>query len=39
VMRDPGQVLPGERIVTLVQRGRIVSRVEETVVEPPGGEL
>jgi exodeoxyribonuclease VII large subunit len=29
VVRGPDQVRPGERIVTQVQRGRIVSRVEE----------
>jgi exodeoxyribonuclease VII large subunit len=28
VVRGPGQVAPGERIVTQVQQGRIVSRVE-----------
>jgi exodeoxyribonuclease VII large subunit len=30
VVRDPGQVQPGDRLVTLVQHGRIVSRVEQT---------
>jgi exodeoxyribonuclease VII large subunit len=29
VLRQPGQVQPGERIVTLLQHGRVVSRVEE----------
>jgi hypothetical protein len=28
VVRGPEQVRPGERIVTQVERGRIVSRVE-----------
>src|SRR5205085_2655261 len=30
VVREAGQVQPGERLVTIVHRGRIVSRVEET---------
>ena len=29
VVRGPDQVRPGERLVTIVERGRIVSRVEE----------
>jgi exodeoxyribonuclease VII large subunit len=29
VVRTPGQVRPGERLLTLVQHGRIISRVEE----------
>jgi exodeoxyribonuclease VII large subunit len=35
VVRDPGQVRPGDRIETLVQFGRIVSRVEEAGAAPP----
>jgi exodeoxyribonuclease VII large subunit len=34
VVRDPSQVLPGDRLLTLVQHGRIVSRVEDAVVPP-----
>ncbi len=30
VVRTPGQVRPGDRLLTLVQHGRIISRVEET---------
>ena len=31
VVRDPAQVVPGDRLVTHVQHGRIVSRVEQTL--------
>jgi exodeoxyribonuclease VII large subunit len=31
VVRTPEQVRPGDRLVTLLQQGRIVSRVEETL--------
>jgi exodeoxyribonuclease VII large subunit len=34
VVRSPDQVRPGERLLTLVQHGRIVSRVEEVEVTP-----
>jgi exodeoxyribonuclease VII large subunit len=34
VIRDPGQVRPGERLLTLVQHGRILSRVEEAQAAP-----
>ena len=30
VVRDAKQVVVGERLVTMVQRGHVVSRVEET---------
>jgi exodeoxyribonuclease VII large subunit len=30
VVRTPVQVRPGDRLLTLVEHGRIVSRVEET---------
>jgi exodeoxyribonuclease VII large subunit len=35
VVRSPDQVRPGDRLVTLVQHGRITSRVEETGPVPP----
>jgi exodeoxyribonuclease VII large subunit len=35
VVRSPAQVRPGERLVTLVQQGRIISRVEEAEITPP----
>jgi exodeoxyribonuclease VII large subunit len=31
VVRTPSQVRPGDRLVTLVQHGRLISRVEETL--------
>src|SRR5208283_386201 len=35
VVRDPSQVQPGERLVTTVEHGTIVSRVEELHTAPP----
>jgi exodeoxyribonuclease VII large subunit len=35
VVRSPDQVRPGDRLVTIVQHGRIVSRVEELATENP----
>ena len=35
VLREPEQVRPGDRVVTLLQHGRVVSRVEQA--EAPGG--
>jgi exodeoxyribonuclease VII large subunit len=35
VVRRPDQVRPGDRLVTLVQHGRVISRVEETSVPTP----
>ena len=37
VVRGAGQVAPGERIVTQVQQGRIVSRVEAVEASDSGG--
>jgi exodeoxyribonuclease VII large subunit len=38
VVRSPDQVRPGERLVTLVQHGRLVSRVEDPAdIHPPTG--
>jgi exodeoxyribonuclease VII large subunit len=37
VVRDPRQVRPGERLVTHVERGRIISRVEELPESASGG--
>jgi exodeoxyribonuclease VII large subunit len=34
VVRTPVQVRPGDRLLTLVQHGRIISRVEETLESP-----
>jgi exodeoxyribonuclease VII large subunit len=34
VVRSPEQVRPGDRLITLVQHGRLVSRVEETEPAP-----
>jgi exodeoxyribonuclease VII large subunit len=34
VVRSPGQIKPGERLLTLVQHGRILSRVEEATTPP-----
>ena len=33
IVRDASQVCPGERLETLVHKGRIISRVEETIPE------
>ncbi len=35
VVRHPDQVRPGDRLVTLVQHGRVVSRVEAAEAAPP----
>jgi exodeoxyribonuclease VII large subunit len=35
VVRTPAQVRPGDRLLTLVQHGRVISRVEETQESPP----
>jgi exodeoxyribonuclease VII large subunit len=36
VVRSPDQVQPGDRLVTLVQHGRVISRVEAAEPTPPG---
>jgi exodeoxyribonuclease VII large subunit len=35
VVRAPAQVRPGDRLLTLVRQGRIISRVEETLESTP----
>ena len=37
VLRDARQVRPGDRLVTHLRRGRIVSRVEQVEDDPAGG--
>jgi hypothetical protein len=35
MVRSPDEVRPGDRLLTLVQYGSIVSRVEEEEITPP----